>query len=123
MSGSSSPSGQAAPLLSAQEVADWLGVGRGWVYQHADRLQVLRLGGDGGRLRFDPEKVREALSSCSARRGSETPEEAMAKRNAPTQQGRGAGTGAPLLPIRGPTTPPDDPAPPASTSQTTKETK
>lgn len=49
-------------LISAEDVAEWWGVGRRWVYDHADELGVRRLGaGRRPRLRFDPEEVAEHL--------------------------------------------------------------
>lgn len=58
-------------LVDAQVVADYLGVTRGWVYEHAAELQARRLGaGPKGRLRFSLEDVDRAVS-CSATRESE----------------------------------------------------
>ena len=49
-------------LLSAAELAGELGVGRSFVYQHADELGAVRLGeGSKPRLRFDPERARSAV--------------------------------------------------------------
>jgi hypothetical protein len=49
-------------LISAEEVAEWWGVGRRWVYDHAEELGARRLGaGRRPRLRFDPEEVAEHL--------------------------------------------------------------
>lgn len=56
--------------MSAAEVAERWGVGRRWVYDHADFLGASRLGsGNRPRLRFDPEKVAEILGGQSDRRG------------------------------------------------------
>lgn len=71
-------------LLTAAEVARWWGVERSWVYQHALRLGVIRLGtGPRPRLRFDPALVARRLGDPkraatpdarrSARIGVETP--------------------------------------------------
>lgn len=50
-------------LLTVSEVAEQLGVSRAWVYENADQLGVIRLGGGTRpRLRFDPEAVRERLA-------------------------------------------------------------
>lgn len=62
-------------LISAEEVARWWGVGRRWVYDHADELGARRLGaGSRPRLRFDPDEVAEHLGAPSgevdARRSS-----------------------------------------------------
>jgi hypothetical protein len=49
-------------LMSAAEVAEWWGVARRWIYEHADELGVRRLGsGIRPRLRFDPAEVAESL--------------------------------------------------------------
>jgi hypothetical protein len=50
-------------LLSAAEVSRWWGVDRSWVYDHADQLGAIRLGnGKRPRLRFDPDRVAQALN-------------------------------------------------------------
>ena len=50
------------PLMSAAEVAEWWGVDRRWIYEHAEELGVRRLGkGIRPRLRFDPAEVAESL--------------------------------------------------------------
>ena len=50
--------------LTAAEVAEWWGVERSWVYDHAAELGVRRLGsGPRPRLRFDPEEVAERLGA------------------------------------------------------------
>jgi hypothetical protein len=49
-------------LLTASEVAAWLGVERSWVYEHARELGVISLGdGPSPRLRFDRVKLRQYL--------------------------------------------------------------
>ena len=51
-------------LISAEAVAEWWGVGRRWVYDHADYLGARRLGaGKRPRLRFDPDEVAERLGA------------------------------------------------------------
>jgi hypothetical protein len=59
----------AAPdrLLDAREIADVLGVTRRWVYDHADDLCAIRLGGPRGRIRFDLDATRESLASAGDR--------------------------------------------------------
>jgi hypothetical protein len=53
-----------AGWLDAHQVARRLGVSREWVYQHADELGCIRLGGGAcPRLRFDPKMIRERLPS------------------------------------------------------------
>lgn len=64
--------GSALPrLLTAAEIADRLSVSESWVRENADRLGAVRLA-DGARprLRFDPERVADALGLRSKRRGS-----------------------------------------------------
>jgi hypothetical protein len=50
-----------ARYVDAAALARTLGVERSWVYAHADELGAVRLGGPGGRLRFDLEDVRRRL--------------------------------------------------------------
>ena len=55
-------SAEPARLLTAAEVAARLSVARGWVYEHARELGVVRLGdGPRPRLRFDPAVVERML--------------------------------------------------------------
>jgi hypothetical protein len=57
-------------LISAEAVSDWWGVGRRWVYDHADELGARRLGtGKRPRLRFDPDEVAERLGVPDDRGG------------------------------------------------------
>lgn len=52
----------ASPMMSAAEVAEWWGIGRRWVYDHAVELGARRLGSScRPRLRFDPDEVAECL--------------------------------------------------------------
>ncbi|HXS48323.1 MAG TPA: hypothetical protein VN756_12775 [Solirubrobacterales bacterium] len=63
-------------LISAEEVASWWGVGRRWVYDHAEELGARRLGaGRRPRLRFDPDEVAERLGELAG--GDERRSEAM----------------------------------------------
>ncbi len=58
-------------LVTAAEVAAYLAVERGWVYENAELLGARRLGaGPRARLRFSLAEVDGRLS-CSASRGSE----------------------------------------------------
>jgi hypothetical protein len=53
-------------LITAEEVARRWGVGRRWVYDHADELGAYRLGaGPRPRLRFDPDEVAERLGDLA----------------------------------------------------------
>jgi hypothetical protein len=67
----------AGELIDTAEVARRFGVSRDWVYANADRIGAVRMGdGPKARLRFDPERVREALAAqgtVSAGNGSERP--------------------------------------------------
>ena len=57
-----------AQLITAEEVAQWWGIGRRWVYDHADDLGARRLGGGRRpRLRFDPDEVAERLGEPGVR--------------------------------------------------------
>jgi excisionase family DNA binding protein len=49
-------------LLTPQEVATWLKMSRAWVYKQAEKglLPFLRVG---EAIRFDPEEIREYLTS------------------------------------------------------------
>lgn len=56
-------------LITAEEVARCWGVGRRWVYDHADELGARRLGaGRRPRLRFDPDEVAERLGDLAGER-------------------------------------------------------
>jgi len=84
-------------LLSAAEVAEWWGVDRGWVYQHADELGAQRLGaGARPRLRFDPTLVAARLAPD--RTGAATRRPPV--RRHPQRSRRIARHSADLLPIR-----------------------
>lgn len=91
-------------LLSPAELADWLGVERSFVYEHAHELGVLRLGsGPRARLRFDVEEVARRLrehGTCSTGRGSNEPNPAQEAAKRRRRRGR-MGTSGELLPIRG----------------------
>jgi hypothetical protein len=88
-------------LLTAQQLADHLGASRAWVYEHAHELEPLRLGtGPKARLRFDLERVLEALS-CSPSRGSLPPEPPAPAAKARCRRASALGTTVELLPIRG----------------------
>lgn len=54
-------------LLSAAQVAERWQIDREWVYAHADELGAMRLGtGPRPRLRFDPARIAERLTSTSS---------------------------------------------------------
>lgn len=59
-----SADGKEPRMISAEEVSRRWGVGRRWVYNHAEQLGALRLGdGRRPRLRFDPAEVAERLGA------------------------------------------------------------
>jgi hypothetical protein len=99
----------AAALVSATEVARRFGVTADWVREHADELGAVRLGGGPRpRLRFDPERVAEALehrSSCHDDKRSGAPEVPEPIGAPGPRRRRPARTsvqsGPELLPIRG----------------------
>jgi hypothetical protein len=58
-------------LLTPTQVAERYAVSRTWVYEHADELGAIRLGdGPRARLRFDPERVTQALSRAQTQKAS-----------------------------------------------------
>lgn len=84
-------------LVDAQAVADALGVGRAFVYEHGDELGAIRLGnGRRARLRFNLEQA----VTCYAGRKSDAPRLARKARSR-TSRRRSLGTTVELLPIRG----------------------
>jgi hypothetical protein len=99
---------QAGELLTAAEVARRFGVDRAWVYGHSAELGAVRLGdGPRGRLRFDPERVAEALCSCSTDRSAQAAAELAAEPKQRRTRARALGTNVELLPIRGQVDGPD----------------
>ncbi len=59
-----------AQLITAEEVAQWWGISRRWVYDHAEELGARRLGaGRRPRLRFDPDEVAERLGHVESGAG------------------------------------------------------
>lgn len=99
------------PLVDATFLADWLGVSRAYVYEHAEELGAIRLpqsttprrerkSEPKPRLRFDLEEVRRRLTSCDAGSESNAPEPAQPPVSRRRWRG-GSGTKVDLLPIRG----------------------
>lgn len=87
-------------LVCARELAEVLGTTRGYVYEHKAMLGAVRLGsGPKARLRFDPEKALESLSSCTTSRRPDQPEPSQPSRSR-SQLSRSSGTNVELLPIR-----------------------
>lgn len=89
-------------LVDAAAIAARYDVTRAWIYKNATLLGAVRLGkGEKAPLRFDLEKVAEALASCSAGRGSQGPQTRAIKRSSRHQPRKAMGTAGRLLPIRG----------------------
>jgi hypothetical protein len=62
------PQSAGAGLWTTRRVAEHYGVAVGFIYQHADELGCIRLGGSSRpRLRFDPDVVRKRWPLVSAR--------------------------------------------------------
>jgi hypothetical protein len=62
--GETGPPAREVKMISAAEVSRLWGVGRRWVYNHAEQLGAQPLGeGRRPRLRFDPATVRERLGA------------------------------------------------------------
>ena len=77
--------GGPTPFLDAAQVARRYGVDRGWVYEHADELGVIRLGGGPRpRLRFDPRAVDQAMRDARQPGGPRTRTRRARKRNKST---------------------------------------
>lgn len=80
-------------LIDAAEVARRLGISRATVYERADELGAIRLGGGSRpRMRFDPARLRQAL---------EHEAEAIDPVPAPPRRPRRSSSRGDLLPIRG----------------------
>lgn len=91
--------GAVSELLDAAALARRLGCSRDWVYEHADALGAIRLGGGRRpRLAFDPAQVDAYLAARQATR-PDPPEPSPTPR---TRRGRRQpqATDVPLLPIR-----------------------
>jgi hypothetical protein len=88
-------------LLTPVELADFLGCGRAYVYEHANELGAVRLGsGPRARLRFDLAIVLERLRACSPSRESESAQTRAAEPVSRWRPPARSGSGAPLLPVR-----------------------
>jgi hypothetical protein len=89
------------PLVGVNEVAAYLGVEAGWVYEHAGELGVRRLGsGPKAPLRFSLEEIDERLSDCL--RGSRSSGQDLPQTQRPRRRPRPGRQVVPnLLPIRG----------------------
>jgi hypothetical protein len=77
-------------LVDAQRLADALGVRRATVYEHADELGAIRLGGGSKpRLRFDLEKAQEAFACYASKRSQGSNASAGAESDDPGKRRRG----------------------------------
>ena len=89
-------------LLTAAQVAKRFGVERGWVYDHARELEAVRLGdGPRPRLRFDVERVAEALTARQQSGESQRRETPVSTPSRRRSRQLPTAAGARLLPIRG----------------------
>lgn len=94
-------------LVDASVLADFLGVSRAFVYEHAAELGAIPLGaGKRPRLRFSLDGALDRLTACSTGRGSTVAVDRMVEPNARTRHrrraGSGTGSGAQLLEIKRP---------------------
>lgn len=88
-------------LIEAPEAAERLGVSAEWVRDHALELGAVRLGdGPRPRLRFDPERVAEALNRRSGGGGSEEQRSSSRSGPAPLRAQREATDAVGQLPKR-----------------------
>lgn len=84
---------QARRYVDAATLARDLGVEREWVYENAERLGAIRLGGSKGRMRFDREVVKQRLGASEEdARSRRRPTRRLAK---PTSRQRKAGVKSP----------------------------
>ena len=92
-----------ARLVTPTELAEWLAVTPGWVYEHASELGALRLGdGPKARLRFDVEAVKRRLSAASCSEGRRSmSRDAAPEAVKPRRRRRRLGTNVELLPVHG----------------------
>lgn len=81
---SARPGGQGeGEMITAAQVSRRWGVSRRWVYDHADALGAVRLGGGPRpRLRFDPAEVAERLGAPSANSRPRRPDARRSARGA-----------------------------------------
>jgi hypothetical protein len=85
-------------LVDASEAAALLGVERGFVYRHADRLRAIRVGdGPRPRLRFDP-RVLAGLASARAEHKESAPPQPVSRRRSESARPGLTAAGNPLLP-------------------------
>jgi hypothetical protein len=89
-------------LVDAATVAAFLGVDRGWVYEHAGELGACRLGsGPRARLRFSLAEIDSRLTGCSQGRRSGVGVSTVVKPIRRRRREAGLGTTVALLPIKG----------------------
>lgn len=95
--------GKAAGLVDAATLARLLGVSRSTVYDNAAKLGGVQVGNGGRRprLRFDPERAREAWTvrvPGESSQNADVPAPAKVRRRS---KRAGSGSGVRLLPVRG----------------------
>ena len=89
-------------LVDAQELARTLGVSRATVYEHADELGAVEVGGGSRpRLRFDPEIALEAWNRRSSGERSQVPQSPVVPGVSRRRRPDRLGSGARLLPVKG----------------------
>lgn len=87
---SPAPGGASGEMLDAAEVGRRWGISRRWIYDHADDLGAMRMGGGPRpRLRFDPAEVAERLG---APRSIDRPRRADVRRSPRSAGRRGSGS-------------------------------
>jgi len=91
---------QQRDLVDAVELARRFGIERSWVYSHAIELGAVKLGsGPKPRLRFDPQIAARVLRRVGGDAAADPPARSGKRADQPSGSG---GSGARLLPIRGP---------------------
>ena len=91
----------AGGMIDASAVARRYDVSRSWIYTNADELGAIRLGsGPKARLRFDPERVAEVVTSRSAGERSQKPDSRASKPRSGRRRKGQVGQKDNLLPIR-----------------------
>jgi len=92
----------ARSLVDASTLAGALGVARSTIYEHADELGAVHVGGGSRpRLRFDVEQAREAWTRRSSSERSQAPQSPVVPGLRRRRQPDRLGSGGHLLPIRG----------------------
>jgi hypothetical protein len=92
----------AQALVDSSTLARLLGISRSTVYEHADELGAVEVGGGSRpRLRFDPETALEAWNRRSSSERSQVPQSPVAPGVSRRRRPDRLGSGARLLPVKG----------------------